>query len=356
MNKKLFDSMNEQLSPAPEVRAALNEKLAQPAKKRPGLWKKYGALAACAVLAVGVLGVSRYPGWEHILQNYRPSVLKTELHSYVTVDGPGGYVQENTTTTETGGGDTGAPNTGGLPNRDHAPSGALPGGTYAGDAPSQGEAVNAYEKLMDHFNGQYPDWYGGAYIDNTGTLIVQLVEREDPADKSLELQVIDWTGNGRVGFSSCKYSLAHLSSLMDELNALPRKDMKCSDVMAGWGIDEVANRIELTLTQVYDPILSILAELDPDDDAICVQVGQRASRGGDVPTNSAKTEDPVSHDVMPGGATVPDVPEGKDPIAYEPWYDGAHYGAEDLPQTPPEQNQPAFTVDSASRDSISAAP
>ncbi len=67
---------------------------------------KYGAVAACAVLAVGVLGASQYPSWEHILQNFRPSILETKLHSYVTVDSLTGYVQENATTA-TGGSEEG---------------------------------------------------------------------------------------------------------------------------------------------------------------------------------------------------------------------------------------------------------
>ena len=188
---------------------------------------------------------------------------------------------------------------------------------------------------MDRFNGVYPDWYGGAYIDSSGWLVVQLVEDKDPADKSLELQVLDWTGSDQVMFSSCKYSLAQLKELMDQLNALPGQDMKCGDVMAGWGINEEANRIELTLTQVYDPILVVLAELDPDDDAIYVQVGQRA-------TADVGTEDPAVHHVMPGGVPVPD---DEDLAAVEPCY------VEELPgKLPKEEQRPATHVDTPAYD------
>ena len=396
MDKELFDSMQKQMAPSPEVRAALSEKLAQPVKKRPVPWMKYGAVAACAVLAVGVLGASRYPSWEHILQNFRPSILETKLHSYVTVDSLTGYVPENATTAT--GGSEGSDqdmgmtpedltaamldagytqeeidqyqsigyqmtwaswwkfvhqqensegddpfnledlklfsqkelyiNTGALP----APNtGDLPGGAYVGDVPVQVGAED-YQKLMDHFGSSYPDWYGGAYLDESG----QLVEDKDPGDKTLELQVLDWTGSDTVMFSSCKYSLAQLSELMDQLNALPDTDPQCREVMAGWGVDEEANRIELTLTEVNDHILSVLARLDPDDDAIYVQIGQRAS----VDSIVKEGEDPAVHHVMPGGATVPD---DEDLIAEEPRYDGAHYDVQDLPQ----QKGPAFAVDPA---------
>ena len=396
MNKELFSNMQKQMAPSPEVRAALSEKLAQPVKKRPVPWMKYGAVAACAVLAVGVLGASQYPSWEHILQNFRPSILETKLHSYVTVDSLTGYVQENATTA-TGGSEEGDQdmgmtpvdleqamldvgytqeeideyqaigyqmtwanwwkfvhqqensegadpfnldslkvfsqkelyiNTGALP----APNtGDLPGGAYVGDVPVQMGAED-YQKLMDRFNGQYPDWYGGAYLDQSGRLVVQLVEDKDPGDKTLELQVLDWTGSDTVMFSSCKHSLAQLHELMDQLNALPNTDPQCKEVMAGWGVDEEANHIKLTLTQVNDHILSVLARLDPDDDAIYVQVGQRT-------TADVGTEDPAVHHVMPGGVPIPD---DEDLIAEEPWVDnldGAHYDIRDLP----EEKKPAAT-------------
>lgn len=352
MNQELFDNMQKQMSPSPQVRAALSEKLAHPAKKRPVSWRKYGALAACAALVIG--GISIYQlyqdkaKWTLVLWPLQRDAIvePSALHSYyVTVEGSGEIIRQENSTTLTGGGDTGAPNTGDLPNGALAPSGALPGGAYIGDAPSQEEAVAAYEKLMDRFNGTYPDWYGGAYIDNSGYLVVQLVENKDPGDKTLELQVLDWTDSNHVMFGSCKYSLAHLKGLMNQLNAMPDQAPDWREVMASWGIDEEANRIDLTLTEVNDRILGLLAALanmDPDDDAIYVQVGQRAVAdvgGEDVRTDSAMTEDPAVHHVMPGGTTAPD---RDDLIAEEPVYDGPHYDILDLP----EQGQPANTVDS----------
>ncbi|MCI9671232.1 MAG: hypothetical protein HFF49_06705 [Lawsonibacter sp.] len=404
MNKELFDSMQKQMTPSPQVRAALTEQLARPAKKRPTPWMKYGAVAACAALVIGVYAV---------YQAGKPEG-KAALHSYVTVDDLTGFVLENATTA-TGGSEGGDQDMGMTPedltaamldvgytqeeideyqaigyqmtwakwwkfvdgqknsegddpfNLDSlkvfsqkelyvhtgalpAPNtGDLPGGAYIGDAPSQEEALNAYQKLMDRFNGVYPDWYGGAYIDSSGWLVVQLVESKDPADKSLELQVLDWTGSDQVMFSSCKYSLAQLTGLMDQLNALPDADPKCREVMASWGIDEEHNRIELTLTEVNGHVLAVLCRMDPEDDAIYVQVGQRVSMdiANDKPSVIPEGEEPVSYDIMPGGATVPD---DEDLIAEEPWYDGAHYDVEDLPQ----QKLPAFGVDSAPEEDSNA--
>ena len=401
MSKELFGSMNKQMTPSPQVRAALSEKLAQPVKKRPVPWRKYGAVAACAALVVGAFTV--YQAGKG--RDY-PLISKVPIHSYVMVDGVTEFIPQNATTA-TGGSegsdqDMGmAPedlaaamldvgytqeeidayqsigyqmtwanwwkfvhqqensegddpfnlddlklfsqkelyvNTGALP----APNtGDLPGGAYVGDVPVQVGAED-YQKLMEHFNGAYPDWYGGAYLDQSGRLVVQLVEDKDPGDKSLELQVLDWTGSDTVMFSSCKYSLAQLSELMDRLNALPDSNPECGDVMAGWGINEEANRIELTLTEVNNSILVVLAKLDPEDDMILVQVGQRA-------TADVGTEDPAVHHVMPGGVPVPD---DEDLIAVEPYYDASPYDLEELP----EQKQPALVVPSVSREDASTFP
>ncbi len=408
MNKELFQSMQKQMTPSPEARAELSEKLAQPVKKRPVPWKKYTALAACAALVIGAFSLHSYGQedgqWMFFLRSFHRDVIETKLHSYVTVEGLTEIVPENATAVTGGEGAVRDQDMGMAPedltaamldvgytqdevdgyqsigyqmtwakwwkfvhqqeNSEgddpfnledlklfsqkelYVNTGVLPGGAYIGDAPTQEEAVDAYEKLMDHFGGNYPDWYGGAYIDDSGYLVVQLVEDKDPGDKTLELQVLDWTDSDHVIFGSCKYSLAHLKGLMDRLNALPDQDPEYREVMAGWGINEEANRIELTLTQVNDHILSVLARLDPDDDAIYVQVGQRA-------TADVGTEDPAVHHVIPGGATVPD---DEDLIADEPYYDGARYDVEELPEKlPKEEKRPATTVDSVPEEDSSTA-
>lgn len=404
MNHELFANMQKQMTPSPEVRAALSEKLAQAPKKRPVPWMKYGALAACAALVIGAFSVYSLnqdkEKWMPFVRNFQHDPIELPLHSYVTVEGLTGGVRENATETMTGGGDSEGGdrdmgmtpedleqamldvgytpeeideyqsigyqmtwakwwkfvgeqrnsegddpfnldnlktfsqkelfvNTGALP----APNtGDLPGGAYIGDVPAQ-EGAEAYQKLMDHFNGTYPDWYGGAYLNSSGWLVVQLVESKDPGDKSLELQVLDWTGSDSVMFSSCKYSLNQLKEVMEKLNALPDADPKCREVMAGWGIDEEHNRIELTLTEANGHVLAVLCRMDPDDDAIYVQVGQLAS------LEDAAGEDPAVHYVVPGGVTVP---EDDDLIADEPYYDGARYDLENLPEELPQEKQPAF--------------
>ena len=57
-NKELFASMQGQLKPSPQARAALEARLAQPVKKRSAPWK-YGAVAACAALVLAAWPIYR---------------------------------------------------------------------------------------------------------------------------------------------------------------------------------------------------------------------------------------------------------------------------------------------------------
>ncbi len=121
---------------------------------------------------------------------------------------------------------------------------------------------------MKGLGGQLPDWHGGAYIDQDGSLTVLLVESQDPGDKSLELQVLEWTGGGRLAFTSAKYSQAYLSGLMDKLN----EQLPPLVEDGSWSLDTVGNRIDLRVAFPVDTkVLTALAELDPDDDAIQVR-------------------------------------------------------------------------------------
>ena len=93
MNHELFSKMQKQMTPSPEIRAALSETLAQPTKKRPVPWKKYTALAACAALVVGAFTV--YQAGKG--RDY-PLISKVPIHSYVMVDGVTEIIPQNATT------------------------------------------------------------------------------------------------------------------------------------------------------------------------------------------------------------------------------------------------------------------
>lgn len=260
-------------------------------------WKPL-ALAACAALVL-----CAYPAYNALKP--QPS----RLHSYTVVSGsdPVGIKAEYQETIAQGvdkGGEEG-PNTG-----------DLPGGAYIGDVPVQ-LGADAYQLLMDHFGGVQPDWYGGAYVTDGGSLMVLLVADQDPGDKTLELEVLEAVGDLPVGFNSAKYSRNELERMNGELLTL----LDGKGIPAAWGIYDDQNRIILDVSEpLPDDMLTGIAKIDPDDDAILIRVVQDSTV---VTPDLMKGPDPAgdSVDPVPGGVTVPgedtvDPEEGEEPALF----------------------------------------
>ncbi len=152
----------------------------------------------------------------------------------------------------------------------------------------QDEALMAYLNLMSNFaatygEDRYPDWYGGAYIDNDNLLesgggasigksplVVMIAEGSTDDEKALCIEVCEIAGTYSIVFSDAKYNLNYLRELQKKVEALPELEG-----LSWWGCgsDERNNRVELTVPSVDDALLAALAELDPDDDAIHVIAG-----------------------------------------------------------------------------------
>lgn len=273
MNHEIFASMQAQLSPSPEAAEGLRRRLAEAVPRRGRRWR-YAALAACAALAVLAYPVYRLA---------RPEPGQ-RLHSFSYSDSAGVYgvyIAQSSGEEDSTGQDAGG----------DAPSDS-PGVDPALDRlfVAQEGALEAYNNLMDHFGAElrdgsyqvnYPDWYGGGYLDWSpedgvngaveAKLAILLVESELPEDdKAFLLQISEWAGGGDVlVFGSAKYPLSHLRALQERAcDAMVELGL-----LAGCGVDEEENRLDMELTAVTDEALAILARLDPEDDAIRVTVG-----------------------------------------------------------------------------------
>ena len=192
-------------------------------------------------------------------------------------------------------------------------TGDLPGGAYVVDIPVQETAAAAYQNLMAQFEkdcgpGSYPEWYGGAYIDENETLVVNIVEGGEPEDKALFLKIQDWAGTDQISFGNVKYGLGYLRDLQDRAF----EAMSELGLAVGCGVNEETGQVELDLSAVTDEALRRLAELDPADDAILVRVGQAAvaedTAASEAPDGYIHIPAPAENDVQPDN--LPIGPEG----------------------------------------------
>lgn len=229
-------------------------------------WKKLAVCAACAALVLGA-----YP----VYQAAHPP-----LHGYTVLEGNGMTTLDDVKAPAGGESD---PNT-------------IPGGAYVGDdkglgidgesyyvpgldAPVQEKAAAQYDALMKNGGieaaAPNPDWYGGAWIDNSyypeAKLAVAIVDGFRTPD--LEAQIEEWCGGeGEIVFADVKYSLAHLYALQDPaVDAVVGSD---SVGACGVGVDVMHNCLGVDIygDSVPDETLAVLAALDPDGDAIRVRL------------------------------------------------------------------------------------
>lgn len=384
MNNALFRSMREQMRPSDAARTALAEKLARTKKRAVpvGRYAAIAACGLVILAAVPVYRMiqDRYERWVLLSGSFsRDDIVEiTEPHSYVLADGSAaenssvdagagdqnqdmtpseltdsmleaGFTQEDVDGYLASGWqmtwakwwkfyhqceESGewtlealldfsreeglAVNTGEAPDE-------MPGGAWVGGAPDQDEAVMAYQNLMAQFEAdygpdRYPEWYGGAYIDGHGGLIVNIVIYEEPEGKELFYQIQDWAGSDRVGFGSSYFSLNQLRELQDKTAAA----MEALGLDFGCGINEETGHVELTLYQYSDEALWQLAWLDPADTVIRVVI--HSGEGSGLTEEPALTAPSVSQSIQPGGADpntpVSDTPgmtvDGDGVIAYEP--------------------------------------
>ena len=360
MNKDLFDSMQQQMTPGPEVRAALRDKLARPTRRRVSV-RRYVAVAACAALVIGGLSMYRLyqdqEKWMLITKSFHRDAQVLHPHSYVLMDGLAtGMTTEDATmelygedSIETGTEDVYYPAV--QNHNSDAPSATetapASGGDAHNDRPSisQDEAIKLYDILCGHLRSRYgrqenfspnwPDWYGGGYLNNdrpdhVARLTIVLVKDYDTPE--LRQEIYGFLGSDHVDFQSGKYALSHLLDLQKKIMDYP----VLREIFASSWTDEERNCLNLTLTEVTDAALIALAELDPEDDAIYVQAGRRITLDQAIDDMG---EDSV-YSVMPGGAVISEGDENL--IAYEPWVDdmdSAYNGVVELP----EQKQPAVS-------------
>lgn len=277
MNKALFSQMQEQLKPGPEVLAALEKRLEREVSGKRPRWGRYVALAACAVLVLAAGPVY--------------TALNPPLHAYALGEAVPAKQELGLMTGDKGDGVDGT----------HP---VLPGGAVIVERPVQEEATAAYEALMARFaadlgQGNYPGWYGGAYIDDWGGLIVCVVGAPE-GDKSLYLDIQAMCDGHPVGFQDVSYTLAHLNSLQEQVAALLGELDFASQTWAS-GVDEEGNRVAVTLPFASKKALAGLHRLDPAGDAIAVTVVERVDPMAGEPD---QTEEPTMYLVDPAPVTA----------------------------------------------------
>ena len=291
-------------------------------------WKTLAACAACAALALGA-----YP----LYQAANPPLhgfTQMDKNEALTEEGAGLFkapfeeIQDGPTADSrvdeappvlgapTAPGDASIrSDKGGGPGAESAIGGSTEAKGWAEDVPMQ-EAALWYDALLHTFRlEENPEWYGGAWIAGDQLLAVAIVDGFRTPE--LEAEIKEAAGEGAVlQFSTVKYSMEFLNGLMEPA----ARALEGSGLGFVIGVDVTANCLGVDLysggAAIPDDILARLAHLDPDGDAIRVQVFTEApiSPGGDAPLSTPS----------PGGRQeasddLPETKEAEQPDYYGPF-------------------------------------
>ncbi|WP_339813110.1 hypothetical protein [Zunongwangia profunda] len=128
------------------------------------------------------------------------------------------------------------------------------------DASIQSDANEKLTKIINSFGitknrfqedvPKYPDYYGGAYIEQNGQLVV-LINGEMGLGKQAVTAII---GNGNIEFKKADYSFARLTEIMNSLNefVLSKKNIAVSDNFKTFSLIDKENRIVVELDDYSD--------------------------------------------------------------------------------------------------------
>lgn len=154
------------------------------------------------------------------------------------------------------------------------------------DASNQYEAIKMYETLINSYKvkekslkssvSAYPDYFGGAFINGDGKLVVYSTKESDTTKTNLR-SVLGETSNNII-IKPCKYTYQELSSIIDELNdyKLSNPDSEVAKNFNQYALKDSDNSIEVLLDDYSDDQIELFKKEVCDSEAILFDKGGEA--------------------------------------------------------------------------------
>lgn len=146
------------------------------------------------------------------------------------------------------------------------------------EVPMQPGAYESYKQVMDVLCGQtrsdvdnpvYPDYYGGAYVNDDGSLVVLITEAALTTRASQEMQTL--MNEENVLFSECKNSYNSLLQMVDSVRLLVEEEALSAINIGMFGIDVIKNKV---IVYLYDDSESKIKEFVNDLDSELIVFGR----------------------------------------------------------------------------------
>ncbi len=131
------------------------------------------------------------------------------------------------------------------------------------------------EKILEYFQNQtnkddYPDYYGGTYINHENELVVMITENTNTIQKTLK----DVTENPTLKFENVKYSYRELNNIIDEIGIgitqnLQNKNSNKDNIynyITGTVLLDDKNKIEVFIKDINESKIADFKSLFEDSD------------------------------------------------------------------------------------------
>ena len=130
------------------------------------------------------------------------------------------------------------------------------------------------QKKDGKFSGEYPDWYAGAYIDNSGELVVLVTD----LTASREKEIIALTKNSSIDVRTAELSMNALKALqmeiIDRIKEITVSDIKSHEMLilvqsfVGFDIDEINNCVFVDIDTTDEVIIKTFKEYISDSNRV----------------------------------------------------------------------------------------
>lgn len=146
------------------------------------------------------------------------------------------------------------------------------------------QSTKYYESLMEHFSANwkveepspsdYPEYFGGAFIDNDGGFVVCIVGDED----TYRVEIADIIGSDNFKTESCRYSYREMMEVMDLIDDFLSSSSVAEDHIviqnfAGAMADVLENRVVVNMIDVTPEIINSFRQDVSSSEVVFIQQG-----------------------------------------------------------------------------------
>jgi len=169
---------------------------------------------------------------------------------------------------------------------DNVTAPAIAADSAANSAKNNEQAMKYHEKLMEHFSADwmeresdpdlYPDYYGGSFIDNSGTFVIAVTGNQE----ANRLKLVDILGGDDFKVETVQYSYRQMMQVMDKIDAFLADNTISQEhpvlvQFAGAYPDVMENRVKVILTGMDQAVISAFKKDISDSPLLVFEKGER---------------------------------------------------------------------------------